>query len=235
MGNAFLRTDMLIGTEALSKLMKAKVAVFGIGGVGSFTVEALVRCGIGNIDIFDGDIVDVTNINRQLIANFNTIGLNKVDVMKERILSINPSIKINAYKCHFDASNEQNYDFRIYDYIVDAIDTVTSKILIINKAKESNVKVISSMGTGNKFNPTKLEITDIYSTKNCPLARVMRRELKSRNIKSLKVVYSTETPIYKPKDRVNASISFVPSVAGLLIASEVVRDLTAEYINNKII
>lgn len=235
MDNAFLRTEMLIGTEALSKLMKSKVAVFGIGGVGSFTVEALARCGVGNIDIFDGDIVDITNINRQLIATYNTIGLNKVDVMKERILSINPNANMNAYKCHFDASNEQNYDFNRYDYIVDAIDTVTSKILIIDKAKKSNVKVISSMGTGNKINPTKLEITDIYSTKNCPLARVMRRELKSRNIKSLKVVYSTETPIYKPKDRVNASVSFVPSVAGLLIASEVVRDLTAEYINNKII
>lgn len=235
MDNAFLRTEMLIGTEALSKLMKSRVAIFGVGGVGSFTIEALARTGIGNIDIFDGDIVDVTNINRQIIATYNTIGLNKVDVMKERILSINPSANVNMYKCHFDASNEQNYDFSIYDYIVDAIDTVTSKILIINKAKKSNVKVISSMGTGNKINPTKLEVTDIYSTKNCPLARVMRRELKSRNIKSLKVVYSTETPIYKPKNRVNASISFVPSVAGLLIASEVVRDLTAEYINNKII
>lgn len=234
MNNPFLRTEMLIGADALNKLKKSKVAIFGIGGVGSFTVEALARCGVGNIDIFDGDIVDITNINRQLIATFNTIELNKVDVMKERILSINPNAKVNAYKCHFDASNEQNYDFSIYDYIVDAIDTVTSKILIINKAKESNLKIISSMGTGNKINPSELEVTDIYSTKNCPLARVMRRELKSRNIQSLKVVYSTETPIYKPKDRVNASISFVPSVAGLLIASEVVKDLTAEYINNKI-
>lgn len=234
MSSPFLRTEMLIGKNAMKKLENSKVAIFGIGGVGSFVTEAIARSGVENIDIFDGDIVDITNINRQLIATVNTIGLNKVDVMKDRILSINPKANVNAYKCHFDASNKQDYSFDKYDYIVDAIDTVTSKILIITKAKKEGKKVISCMGTGNKINPSKLEITDIYSTKNCPLARVMRRELKSRNIDSLKVVYSTDNPIYKPKDRINASISFVPSVAGLLIASEVIRDLTAESINNTI-
>lgn len=225
MNDIFLRTKLLLGSEAFEKLKASKVAVFGVGGVGSFVAESLTRAGVGAIDIFDGDVVDPTNINRQIIALHSTVGEAKVDVMKRRMLDINPDVSVNAFRTVFNASNAEEYDFGDYDYIVDAIDMISSKLLIICKAKKLGKRVISSMGTGNKINPSMLEIGDIYSTSVCPLARVMRRELKARKIKSLKVVYSKEKPLYTPKDRVNSSISFVPSVAGLMIASEVVRDL----------
>lgn len=225
MKESFYRTELLIGKNSLEKLQFSRVAVFGVGGVGSFTVEALARAGIGSIDIFDGDKIDVTNINRQLIATHENIGEDKVLAMKKRILSINPDIKVVANKCVFGKENHEEYDFEKYDYIVDAIDMVSSKILIITKANSLGKKVISSMGMGNKINPSLIEIDDIFSTSVCPLARVMRRELKKRNVNSLKVAYSKEKPIYTPSNKVNASISFVPSVAGLLIAGEVVKDL----------
>ncbi len=225
MKESFYRTELLIGKNSLEKLQRSRVAVFGVGGVGSFVVEALARAGIGNLDIFDGDKIDVTNINRQLIATYENIGEDKVLAMKKRILSINPDIKVVANKCVFCKENHEEYDFEKYDYIVDAIDMVSSKILIINKANSLGKKVISSMGMGNKINPSLIEIDDIFSTSVCPLARVMRRELKKKNINSLKVAYSKEKPIYTPSNKVNASISFVPSVAGLLIAGEVVKDL----------
>ena len=230
----FFRTELLLGKEKMNKIQKSHIAVFGIGGVGSFTAEAIARCGVKNIDIFDGDIVDITNINRQIMADIKTIGQKKTEVMKERIKLINPNANVNAEYCFFDKENKDNYDFSKYDYIVDAIDTVTSKILLIEKAKKENVKIISSMGTGNKLCPEKLEVSDIYKTSVCPLARVMRKELKKRNIKNLKVVYSKEKPSYVPVQdkenpnakRVNASISFVPSVAGLIIAGEVIKDIS---------
>lgn len=223
--DAFLRTRFLIGDSAFEKLKNSKVAVFGVGGVGSFVVEALARVSIGSIDIFDYDKVDITNINRQLIALNSTVSMSKVEVMKERILNINPNAKVTCHEIMFNSSNAENYSFDNYDYVVDAIDMISSKLLIIEKAKKQGVNIISSMGMGNKIDPTKIEISDIYNTSICPLARVMRRELKSRKIKNLKVVYSKEMPIYKPKDKVNASISFVPSVAGLFIAGEIVKDI----------
>lgn len=224
--NYFFRTELMLGKSAMQKLENSKVAIFGLGGVGSFAAEAIVRCGVGNIDIFDGDVVDETNINRQLLATTKTIGLSKVKIMEERILDINPNAKVCANGCFFCAENEKNYDFKKYDYIIDAIDTITSKILIIKKAKSCKTPVISSMGTGNKLNPLAFEIADISKTSVCPLAKVMRRELKKLGIKNLKVLYSKEKPVYKPTERkVNASISFVPSVAGLILAGEVVKDL----------
>lgn len=224
--NYFFRTELMLGESAMIKLKNSRVAIFGLGGVGSFAAEAIVRSGIGNIDIFDGDVVDPTNINRQLIATTKTIGFPKVEVMKQRMLDINPSAKVCANKCFFCAENEGIYDFSKYDYIIDAIDTITSKILIIKKAKLSQVPVISSMGTGNKLNPLAFEITDISKTSVCPLAKVMRRELKKIDINHLKVLYSKEKPIYKPKERkVNASISFVPPVAGFALAGEVIKDI----------
>ncbi len=226
MGDAFLRTKLLVGESKFERLSKSKVAVFGVGGVGSFAVEALVRAGIGSLDIFDADRIDVTNINRQLIANVNNIGAKKVEAVRERVLSINPNAVVNSNYVKVDASNIDNYDFDSYDYVVDAIDMVSSKLLIIEKAKKLGKKIISSMGTGNKIDPSKLQLDDIYNTSVCPLARIMRKELKAREIESLRVVYSKEKPLYIPKDKINASISFVPSVAGLLMASEVVRDLT---------
>lgn len=232
MDDIFLRTRLLIGSEAINKLKSSKVAVFGVGGVGSFVTEALARASVGKIDIFDGDVVDATNINRQLIALHSTIGMSKVEVMKKRLLDINPEIVVNAHHVVFNASNAAEFSFEDYDYIVDAIDMVSSKLLIISKAKALGKNVISSMGMGNKINPSMIEITDIFSTQNCPLARVMRRELKARKINSLKVAYSKEMPLYKPENKVNSSISFVPSVGGLMIASEVVRDLIKDYLKN---
>lgn len=232
MDDIFLRTRLLIGSEAINKLKSSKVAVFGVGGVGSFVTEALARASVGKIDIFDGDVVDATNINRQLIALHSTIGMSKVEVMKKRLLDINPDIVVNAHHVVFNASNAAEFSFEDYDYIVDAIDMVSSKLLIISKAKALGKNVISSMGMGNKINPSMIEITDIFSTQNCPLARVMRRELKARKINSLKVAYSKEMPLYKPENKVNSSISFVPSVGGLMIASEVVRDLIKDYLKN---
>ena len=228
MNDPFFRTKLLIGQQAFEKLKNSKVAVFGIGGVGGFTTESLVRCGIGQIDIFDGDKVDVTNINRQIIADKGTVGQYKVHLMKERALKINPEILINSYNCFFNETNANEYSFEEYDYVVDCIDDVPAKVLIILKAKKCGVKVISSMGTGNKIDPLKLEVADIYKTSNCPLARIMRKRLKIEEVRSLKVVYSKEIPLYKPLDKINSSISFVPGAAGLIIASEVVKDLIRE-------
>ena len=223
--NPWERTQELIGNEALEKLKNAKVAIFGIGGVGGFTVEALARCGIGKIDLIDHDTIAVSNINRQIIATHDTVGQLKVDVMKKRILSINPAAQVGTFASFYlpDEENSLQIDFAQYDYVIDAIDTVTAKIGIIMKCKEVGTPVISSMGTGNKLNPAMFEITDIYKTKVCPLARVMRKELKRRGVESLKVVYSQEEVVTTA--RTPASISFVPSVAGLLIASEVVKDI----------
>lgn len=229
--NPFLRTCLLIGDDSFKKLQKARVAVFGIGGVGSFAAEAIARTGIGSIDLFDKDIVDITNINRQLIADTETVGSPKVGIMKNRILKINPQADVKGHYCFFNQDNQNDYNFSTYDYIVDAIDVISSKILLIKKATEENIPIISSMGTGNKIEPTKLEVDDIYKTSVCPLAKIMRRELRKQGINQLKVVYSKEIPVYTPVDthdgskRVNASISFVPSVAGLILASEVVKDI----------
>lgn len=223
MDNWLLRTEMLIGKENLDKLANSTVAVFGCGGVGSYVAEGLVRAGIGNIVLIDNDVVDITNINRQLIADTTTINMPKVEVEKERLLKINPNLDIQIYKEFYNSTNS-NLLNNNYTYIVDAIDTVSSKISLIEEAFNRNIKIISSMGTGNKLDPTKFEVTDIYKTSVCPLAKVMRKELKKRNIPHLKVVYSKEEPI-ATNTRTPASISFVPSVAGLIIAGEVIKDI----------
>lgn len=226
----FSRTELLIGKEAIEKLQKAKVVVFGIGGVGSFVVEALVRAGIGNFILVDNDEVSVSNLNRQIIATTQTIGRAKVDVAKERILQINPNAKVETIKEFFMPTSPEIFDDAV-DYIVDCIDTITAKIELIVRANRLNIPIISSMGTGNKLDPTKFEVTDIYKTSVCPLAKVMRKELKARDIKKLKVVYSKEEPIRinkiseGSKRQVPGSISFVPSVAGLIIAGEVIKDI----------
>lgn len=229
----FQREELLIGKENLIKLKNSHVIVFGVGGVGGFTVEALVRAGIGKITVVDYDTVDITNLNRQIIATQNTIGKNKVEVIKERAISINPNIEIIAIKEKYNSETRDIFfKEKKYDYIVDAIDLVSSKLDLIETAHKLNIPIISSMGTGNKINPTMLEVADINKTSVCPLARVMRKELKTRNIKKLKVVYSKEIPM-KPlnedggreKYKNVGSISFVPSVAGLIIASEVVKDI----------
>lgn len=232
MENQFSRTELMLGKNAIDKLKASRVAVFGVGGVGGYVVEALARAGVGNFDLIDNDVISISNINRQIIATLDTIGLPKVEVMKNRILSINKDANINVYQCFYLPSNEHLFDFSKYDYVVDAVDTVTAKISIIMKAKENNVKVISSMGTGNKLDPTKFEISDIYKTSVCPLAKVMRHELKKRGIKSLKVLYSKELPVELSETLtadngkvVPGSVSFVPSVAGLIIAGEVIKDL----------
>ena len=221
------RTRTLIGENSLSKLSKSKILVFGIGGVGGYVVEALVRSGIGEIDIVDNDKVSISNLNRQIVALNSTIGEYKVDVMKKRALDINPDLKINTYKLFFDDDTKDEFDFSKYDYIVDAIDSVKSKLLLVELAKNNNTPIISSMGTGNKLNPLKFEIAEISKTSVCPLARVVRIELKKRGIKELKVLYSKETP-YKDGSRIPSSISFVPSTAGLIIASEVIKDIIAQ-------
>ena len=237
MSEIFKRTQMLLGEDALEKLKKSRVAVFGIGGVGGHSAEALVRCGIGQIDIIDSDVVAESNINRQIIALHSTVGRSKVEVAAERFLDINPNIKVNAYKCFYLPESSGEFDFSSYDYVIDAIDTVTGKIGLIMECQRLGVPIISSMGTGNKLDPTMLKISDIYKTSVCPLARVMRNELKKRGVKKLKVVYSEETPIIPQNaDSLNdgqrrstpASCSFVPSVAGLIIASEVVRDIVGK-------
>lgn len=227
MDNQFSRTEMLIGKENVQKLHSKKVAVFGIGGVGSFVVEALVRAGIENFVLVDKDVVDITNLNRQIIATHNTIGMPKVEVAKKRILEINPNAKISTYQEFFMPKTEGILDNTI-DYIADCIDTVTAKIELVVRANKMGIPIISSMGTGNKLDPTKFEVTDIYKTSVCPLAKVMRKELKNRDIKNLKVVYSKEQPIIGDdinEKRVPKSISFVPSVAGLIIAGEIIKDL----------
>lgn len=230
--NQFSRTELLIGKDNIEKLSNSRVAVFGIGGVGGYTVEALVRSGIGHIDIIDNDKVALTNLNRQIYALHSTIDKYKVDVAKERILDINPNINIRTFKTFYTPETSNEFDFTQYDYIVDAIDTVSGKIELVMQANKSNTPIISSMGAGNKLDATAFEVTDIYKTSVCPLAKVMRQELKKRQIKSLKVVYSKELPI-KPafeseetgKKRIPASCAFVPSVVGLIIAGEVIKDI----------
>ena len=226
----FSRTEMLIGKNGVERLKKSKVAIFGIGGVGSFVVEGLVRAGIGNFILVDNDKVSESNLNRQIIATTKTIGRLKVEIAKERILEINPSANVEAYSDFFTPESPEIFDNTV-NYIVDAIDTVTSKIELVIRANKLNIPIRSCMGTGNKLDPTRFEITDIYKTSVCPLAKVMRKELKSKGIKKLKVIYSKEEPI-KPvcynnetKKQIPGSISFVPSVAGLIIAGEVVKDI----------
>ena len=220
----FQRTRMLIGEEALMGLMGAKILVFGVGGVGGYVCEALARAGVGRIDVVDKDVVDITNINRQIIATTDTVGLPKVEVCKARMESINPEIRCEAKKLFFLPENSEEFDFAKYDYIVDAVDNVTAKIEIICKAKAAEVPVISSMGTGNKLDPAAFRIADIEKTKVCPLAKVVRKELRNRGVRGVKVLYSEEEP-RKSGNRTPASISFVPSVAGLMIAGEVIKDL----------
>ena len=246
--NQFSRTELLLGKEALDKLAGSRVAVFGIGGVGGYVCEALVRSGVGEFDLVDDDKVCLTNLNRQIIATRKTIGKYQVEVMRDRILEINPDAKVNVHKCFFLPENAEEFPFEEYDYIVDAVDTVTAKISLVMAAKEKNVPIISSMGAGNKLDPSQFKVADIYKTKVCPLAKVMRRELKKRRVKKLKVVYSEEEPIrpledtsdncnveetcqenleYKAAKRRSTpgSVAFVPSVAGLIIAGEVIKDL----------
>lgn len=242
MENQFSRTELLLGTKAMEKLAGARVAVFGIGGVGGYTVEALVRSGIGEIDLIDSDTVSLTNLNRQIIATKSSIGKYKVDVMRERIMDINPDVKVHVHKCFYLLETKDQFDFSQYDYVVDAVDTVTAKLQIVEEAEAAGVPVISSMGAGNKLDPTAFQVADIYKTSVCPLAKVMRRELKKRGIKKLKVVYSQELPVMPdpellrsygeetsstaPQKRsVPGSVAFVPSVAGLILAGEVIRDL----------
>lgn len=223
MENRFSRTEALLGEQAMEKLKKARVAVFGIGGVGGHVVEALVRSGVGAVDIVDSDKVCLSNLNRQIIATESSIGKYKVDVMKERILDINPEAVVNVHKCFYLPETKDEFDFSQYSYVVDAVDTVTAKIQLVMEATEAGVPIISSMGAGNKLDPTAFQVADIYKTSVCPLAKVMRRELKKRGIKKLKVVYSKEQPVVK--NAVPASVAFVPSVVGLIIAGEVIKDL----------
>lgn len=246
--NQFSRTELLIKSEGIEKLQNSKIAIFGIGGVGSFVVEGLVRAGVGNFVLVDDDKICLTNLNRQIIATRRTIGKFKVDVEKERILEINPDAKVETYQEFYMPNSETNIINESLDYVIDCVDTVTAKIEIIEQCKRLNIPVISSMGTGNKLDPSKFEITDIFKTSICPLAKVMRKELKKRNIDKLKVIYSKEEPIKIDdnsnsscktncicppgtkrkctiRNQVPGSISFVPSVAGLMIAGEVIRDI----------
>ena len=224
MENQYTRSVAVLGEDAITKLKNCRVAVFGVGGVGSYTVEALARAGIGAIDLIDNDTFNVTNINRQLYATHKTIGQYKVDVARERILDINPECKVTAHKMFYLPENADGLDLSQYDYIVDAIDTVAAKVELIVRADKVGTKIISSMGTGNKLHPDLFEITDIYKTSVCPLAKVMRTRLKKEGIKKLKVVYSKEEPITNP-DNIIGSVPFVPSVAGLIIAGEVVKEM----------
>ena len=228
----FSRTVPLLGQAGMEKLKKAHVAVFGVGGVGGYVVEALARCGVGVLTLVDNDCVSVSNINRQIIALHSTLGRQKTEVARERVKDINPAISVTVRNEFFLPENANEFDFSAFDYVVDAIDTVSGKIALIEKAKEANVPVISSMGTGNKLNPTLFEVSDIVKTSVCPLARVMRRELKKRGIEHVKVVYSKEEPKTSGTDEngksVPASVAFVPSVVGLIVASEVVKDIIKE-------
>ncbi len=251
--NQFSRTELLLGKEAMEKLKNARVAIFGVGGVGGYVCEALVRSGVGAFDLIDDDKVCLTNLNRQIIATRKTVGKYKVDVMKERILDINPDAKVETHKCFFLPENADEFPFEEYDYIVDAVDTVTAKISLVMVAKEKNVPIISSMGAGNKLDASQFKVADIYKTKVCPLAKVMRRELKKRGVKKLKVVYSEEQPTrpiddmaiscrtncicppgakHKCTERrdIPGSLAFVPSVAGLIIAGEVVQDISFDRV-----
>lgn len=223
MKEEFSRTAKVIGEENLDKLNNAHVAVFGIGGVGGHAAEALVRAGIGNIDIIDSDTVSLSNINRQIVALHSTVGKLKVEVLKDRLIDINPDLNINVYPVFYDESTENQFDFEKYDYIVDTIDSIASKIELIVNATEKNVKIISAMGAGNKLEPSLFEVSDIYKTSVCPLAKTMRYELKKRGVKKLKCVYSKELP--KVRATPPGSLSFTPSVMGLIMAGEVVKDL----------
>ena len=249
--NQFSRTELLLGKEAMDKLQNSRVAVFGIGGVGGYVCEALVRSGIGAFDLIDDDKVCLTKLNRQIIATKKTVGQYKTEVMRDRILEINPKAEVIIHNCFYLPENADDFDFSEYDYVVDAVDTVTAKLELIMRAKESGTPVISSMGAGNKLDASAFRVADIYKTKVCPLAKVMRRELKKRGVKKLKVVYSEEQPIRPVEDMaiscrshcicppgakhkcterrdIPGSVAFVPSVVGLIIAGEVVKDLTAE-------
>ena len=249
----FARTQLLLGVDAMERLKKSRVAVFGVGGVGGYSVEALARSGVGAIDLIDDDKVCLTNINRQIIADVKTIGKYKVDVARDRILSINPRCKVTTHQCFYLPENAGDFDFKEYDYVIDAVDTVTAKINLVMQANECNVPVISSMGAGYKLDPTAFMVSDIYKTSVCPLAKVMRRELKKRNIKKLKVVYSKEQPLVPMEDEsiscrshcvcppgaerkctdrraIPGSVAFVPSVVGLIIAGEVIKDLTKDIV-----
>jgi len=255
--NQFSRTELLLGKEALERLENARVAVFGIGGVGGYVVEALVRSGVYAFDLIDDDKVCLTNLNRQIIATRQTVGQYKAEVMRDRVLSINPKADVTIHKCFYLPETADEFDFANYSYVVDAIDTVTGKIELVLQAQKMNVPIISCMGTGNKLNPTQLEIADIYKTSVCPLAKVMRRELKKRGVKKLKVLYSKEKPLVPMDDMaiscrehcicppgavhkctqrraIPGSTSFVPSVAGLIIASEVIKDLTGVRNDQKV-
>lgn len=258
--NQFSRTELLLGAEAMEKLSKSRVAVFGIGGVGGYVCEALVRSGVGGFDLIDSDRVSLSNINRQIIATLKTVGRYKTDVMRERMLDINPNADVRLHNCFFLPETSEEFPFEEYDYVVDAVDTVTAKIELVMKCKEKNIPVISSMGAGNKLDASLFKVADIYKTKVCPLAKVMRKELKRRGVESLKVVYSEEIPVKRKetfadfgngggassnagaavpdnacdfgeedmtvkKRSIPGSVAFVPSVAGLIIAGEVVRDL----------
>lgn len=220
------RTELLLGKENLEKLLRAKIIVYGIGGVGSFVVEGLIRAGIENIVLVDNDVISPSNLNRQIHATIENIGKRKIDCMKERILSINPNVKIETYMPQDIEGGEETLINNAIDYVIDAVDTVTTKLKLIIKAKEQNIPIISCMGTGNKLDPTQFRIEDIYKTSVCPLAKVMRKELKKRGIKNLKVLYSKEEPIkHEEQSRIPASISYVPSVAGMIIAGEVIKDI----------
>ncbi len=232
MNEQFSRTSIIIGADNMNKLYNSKVAIFGVGGVGGYVCEALARCGIGEFDLIDMDTVSISNINRQIIATFDTVGKNKVDVMKDRILSINPNAKVNAINMFYLPENKDQFDFSKYTYVVDCVDTVSAKISIIEEARKYNVPVISSMGAGNKLDPTKFEVADINQTSVCPLARVMRYELKKRGINHVKVVYSKEKPVEcdkiydeSSKKVIPGSIAFVPSACGLVLASEIINDI----------
>lgn len=232
MNSPFLRSEYLLGTEGMKKLSKSTVAVFGVGGVGSFTAEALVRTGLGSIVLIDYDTIDITNINRQIHATMKTVGQYKVDVMKDRLLEINPDLNITIHKEKYNQETKDRLLIPTYDYVVDAIDMVSSKLDLITRSKELGIPIISSMGAGNKLNPAMFQVGDIYKTKVCPLAKIMRSELRKRNIESLKVVWSEEVPKKinlqntTLRKAVPGSIGFVPSVVGLIIASEVIKDIS---------
>ena len=235
--NEFSRTELLFGEDKLNILKKSRVAIFGVGGVGGYVAEALARSGVGTIDLVDNDVVSLTNINRQIIALHSTIGMPKVEVMAERIRDINPQAVVNVHNCFYTPETSGDFDFSKYDYVVDAIDTVAGKIELVMQAQSAKTPIICSMGAGNKLDPTAFEVADIYKTSVCPLARVMRYELKKRGVKKLKVVYSKEIPV-TPFENEEAedssrrstpgSVAFVPSVAGLVIASEVIKDLVGK-------
>lgn len=234
MSEQFIRTEMIFGNEGMERLYRARVAVFGVGGVGGHVVEALARSGVGTLDLIDNDTVCLSNINRQIVATHRTLGQYKVDAAAERVREINPDAVVNTYRTFYLPETADQFDFKQYDYVVDAIDTVSGKLMLVEQARAAGVPIISSMGAGNKVDPTAFEVADIYETSVCPLARVMRRELKKRGIDKLKVVYSREealTPLPIPggaddsRRQTPASNAFVPSVAGLIIAGEVIKDL----------